>query len=116
MSAERGTTYKGANRHTILDRPRPDGRRGLVADAGRGIGRVFAHALGEAGARVATAVVPRIGQRKASGEPSRRHAASGGATPARASRPPRTATRVANGQRELVLMSLVCCPPKAPHA
>jgi hypothetical protein len=54
MSAERDTTYKGANRNTILDRPRPDGRRGLVAGAGQG-----------------------------------------------------------NGQRELVLMSLVCCPPKA---
>ncbi|OXB81536.1 UNVERIFIED_CONTAM: hypothetical protein H355_008384, partial [Colinus virginianus] len=49
----RDDVFWGYNKHSILDRLRLDDKVAYVTGSGQGIGRAFAHALGEAGAKVA---------------------------------------------------------------
>lgn len=49
----RDDIFWGYNKRRILDRLRLDDKVAYVTGGGQGIGRAFAHALGEAGAKVA---------------------------------------------------------------
>lgn len=65
--------FTGFGGKGILSRFALDGRSALVTGAGQGIGRAFAHALGEAGARVAVVDISREKAARVAGELERKN-------------------------------------------